>query len=61
MKRIGNIYPNISDFYHIISITDRICSSVRNKKKVDRFESFKIEHIYNIYKRLHNRCYQIGL
>ena len=52
MKRVGQLYKDISSFYHILGMTDKVCGSVRNKKEVDRFESFKAEHIYHIYMKL---------
>ena len=60
MKRVGNLYQDISNFYHIVGMTDKVCKSVRNKKKVDNFESFKSEHIYNIYKRLKNKDFSFS-
>ena len=60
MKKVGNLYKDISNFYNIIDMTNKVCKSVRNKKKVDNFESFKIEHIYNIYNRLKKKDFSFG-
>ena len=60
MKRVGNLYQDISCFYHIVAMTDKVCITVRNKKKVDNFESFKSEHIYNIYKRLKKKDFSFS-
>ena len=55
MKKQNNLYSDTCDFNNIIDMTDKVCSRVRNKKKVDIFEKYKSEHIYNIYKRLNDR------
>ena len=60
MKRVSNIYPQISNFNNIVSMTDKVCKTVRNKNKVDCFETFKTKHIYRICKRLHNKDFKIG-
>ena len=60
MKRVGQLYKDISSFYHILGMTDKVCGSVRNKKKVDRFESFKAEHIYHIYMKLKKKDFSFG-
>ena len=60
MKRVGNLYKDISDFYNIVYMTDKVCRIVRNKKKVDSYESFKSEHIYNIYSRLKKKDFSFS-
>ena len=52
MKRLNNLYKDICNINNIIDMTDSVCKRVRNKKKVDKFEKYKMEHIFNIYKRL---------
>ena len=52
MKRKNNIYPYIIDINNIIEITNHVIKKCKNKKKVDFFESYKMEHIYNIKMRL---------
>ncbi len=60
MKRQNNLYSIVCDFNNIIKMTDKVCSRVRNKRKVCIFESYRAEHIYNIYYRLNNKCLDIG-
>ena len=60
MKKQNNLYSDTCDFNNIIDMTDKVCSRVRNKKKVDIFEKYKSEHIYNIYKRLNDRSLDVG-
>ena len=60
MKRVTNLYKDISNFYHIVDMTDIVCRRVRNKKKVDKFESFKSEHIYHIYHKLKKKDFNMG-
>ena len=55
MKRLNNIYDNVYNLDNIIKMTDKVCSKVRNKDKVNKFETYKSEHIINIYNRLKNR------
>ena len=51
MKRASNLYKDICNINNIIDMTDSVCKTVRNKKKVDKLENKKIEHIINIYNR----------
>lgn len=60
MKRVNNLYKDISNFNNIIDMSYKVCKRVRNKKKVDKFESFYSEHIYHIYNRLKNKDFNIG-
>ena len=55
MKRLNNLYDDICDLNNIIKMTDKVCSRVRNKRLVDRFEVYKSEHIINIKNRLESR------
>ena len=55
MKRLNNLYDDMCDLDNIIRMTDKVCSRVRNKKLVDRFETYKAEHIVNIKNRLDSR------
>lgn len=52
MKRLNNLYNDMCDLNNIIKMTDKVCSRVRNKRLVDRFEVYKAEHIINIKNRL---------
>ena len=52
---MGNLYKDISNFYHIYDMPDKVCTTVRNKKKVNRFECFKLEHVYHIYNKLNRK------
>ena len=58
MKKVSNLYKDICNINNIIDMTDKVCKTVRNKKKVDIFENKKIEHIINIYNRLNNKNYK---
>ncbi len=58
MKRLNNLYEEVCKLDNIIKMTDKVCSKVRNKKKVDKFESYKMEHILNIYNRLNNKDFK---
>ena len=60
MKRYNNLYKEACDIDNIINMTNKICNTVKNKRKVDRFETYKSEHIYNIKKRLDNRNLNVG-
>ncbi len=48
MKRVNNIYNKVYDIDNIIKVTNKVCCNVRNKNKVNIFETYKIEHIINI-------------
>lgn len=39
-------------------MTDVVLNNVKDKKKVDRFESYKMEHVINIKNRLDNRNFR---
>lgn len=55
MKRLDNLYDNMCDLKNIIEMTDKVCMRVRNKRLVDKFETYKAEHIVNIKNRLDSR------
>lgn len=55
MKRLNNLYNDMCDLNNIIKMTDKVCSRVRNKRLVDRFEVYKSEHIINIKNRLESK------
>ena len=57
MKKYNNLYKDICDLDNIINITNKVCKTVRNKKKVNNFETYKVEHICNIKNRLDNKNY----
>jgi len=52
MKRLNNLYSSTYDLDNIIEMTNKVCKNVKNKNKVNKFEIYKAEHIFNIYKRL---------
>lgn len=60
MKRYNNLYNKLCDIDNIIDMVDSVCKRVKNKHKVDVFETYKAEHIYNIKKRLDNRDLNVG-
>lgn len=55
MKKLNNLYNDMCDLNNIIKMTDKVCSKVRNKKLVDKFEVYKSEHILNIKNRLESK------
>jgi len=60
MKRLNNLYKDVSNFYNIVLMTNQVCKRVQNKKKVNNFETYKIEHLYNIKNRLDTRDLNVG-
>lgn len=55
MKRLNNLYSSVYDLSNIINMTNKVCTKVRNKNKVNKFELYKSEHIINIQKKLKNK------
>lgn len=60
MKRSNNLYSACYDLNNIVSMTNKVCTTVRNKSKVDKFELYKTEHIINIKNRLMNNNLSFG-
>ena len=60
MKRLNNLYKEVCKLDNIVKMTNKVCTRVRNKNKVDKFETYKIEHIFSIYKRLNERNLDVG-
>ena len=60
MKRLNNLYEETCKLDNIIEMTNKVCTRVKNKEKVNKFENYKMEHIYNIYKRLSERNTNVG-
>ena len=60
MKRRNNLYKDTYDLNNIIKMTNKVCSTVRNKQKVEKFELYKTEHIINIRNRLLNQDLHLG-
>ena len=60
MKRLNNLYYETCKLENIIQMTNKVCTRVKNKEKVNKFENYKSEHIYSIYKRLNERNLNIG-
>ena len=57
MKRKTNLYNEICKLDNIIFMTNMVCKNSKNKKKVNTFEKYKIEHIVNIKNRLDSKNY----
>ena len=55
MKRVNNLYDSITNIDNIIKMTNKVLSRTRNKKKVELFKKYKIEHICNIKRKLDNK------
>ena len=60
MKRLNNLYNGACKFENIVKMTNKVCTRVKNKEKVNKFENYKAEHIFNIYKRLNENNLNIG-
>lgn len=60
MKRVANLYEFICEFNVILNMTYSVCGRVKNKKKVDIFETYMSEHLYNIKNRLDDRDLNVG-
>ena len=55
MKRVNNLYKELYDIDNIYNMSNKVCRNVRNKKNVNNFETYKVEHIINIKNRLMNK------
>jgi len=60
MKRRSNLYKQTYTLNNIITMTNKVCSTVSNKQKVGKFELYKTEHIINIRDRLLNQNLNFG-
>lgn len=60
MKRLNNLYEETCKLENIISMTNKVCTRVKNKEKVNKFENYKSEHIFSVYKRLNERNLNVG-
>ena len=60
MKRLNNLYEETCKLDNIIKMTNKVCTRVKNKEKVTKFENYKSEHILSIYKRLNERDLNVG-
>lgn len=60
MKRAANLYHYITDIDTIINMTHQVCKNVKNKEKVNKFETYKSEHIINIKNKLESKNYTFG-
>ena len=58
MKRVNNLYRSICDLDNIIEMTNIVCKNTKNKKKVEKFETYKMEHIINIKNKLESKDFQ---
>ena len=48
MKRLNNLYEEACKLDNIVKMTNKVCTKVKNKEKVNKFETYKSEHILNI-------------
>ena len=48
MKRVSNLYKDISNLDNIIDMTDKVLSKVKNKELKEKFILHKMEHVINI-------------
>ena len=60
MKRVNNLYKNLSDINNIIRMTDKVLSKVKNKERREKFYLYYSEHIINIKNRLENKNINLG-
>ena len=60
MKRLNNLYKEACKLDNIVKMTNKVCTKVKNKDKVNKFETYKSEHIFNIYKRLNTKNLNVG-
>ena len=60
MKRQNNLYNKLSDLDEIDAMCKKVCSKVKNKKKVERFETYLSEHIINIKNRIESKSSNMG-
>ena len=47
MKRVGNLDKDLYDLDNIINMTNKVLKNTTNKRKVNNFEYYKMEHIVN--------------
>ena len=57
---MNNLYDEICKLENIISMTNMVCKHSKNKKKVNNFEKYKIEHIVSIKNKLDSKNYVPG-
>ncbi len=60
MKRVGNIYSNLYDLNHIISVYNRIKCNTKNKYRIEQFDDYFCINIVNIYNVLKYNKYEVG-
>ena len=60
MKRLNNLYNDICNLDNIVEVSNKVCSKVKSKKRVDVFETYKSEHLISIKNKLEDRCYNPG-
>ena len=60
MKRQNDLYSAVCKADNIFDMTNKVCGKVRNKRKVNLFETYKSEHLFNIKKRLDERFLNFG-
>ncbi len=58
MKRVNNLYSDICKLENIIEMTDIVCKNTKNKKKIEKFETYKMEHTINIKNKLESKDFQ---
>jgi len=60
MKRYNNLYHFITEYPNIEEMAHYVCSKTKNKNKVNKFELYFAENIYNIRNTLYNKNYTPG-
>ena len=60
MVRKGNLYNEICKFENIMDTVNEVCKNTKNKRKVDKFKTYKCIYITRIYKDLINKTYSVG-
>lgn len=54
------MYNNMCNLDNIIDMTNKVLKNIRNKRKVNNFENYKMEHIINIKNRLENKNFKFN-
>ena len=54
------MYKNLYNLDNIIEMTNKVLKNTTNKKKVNKFENYKMEHIINIKNRLESRNFNFN-
>lgn len=61
MKRIGNIYHNITDVKNIINMYNtKVKVTTKNKRKIEQFNDYYTGNITKLHNALKDKKYQVG-